>query len=66
MISDEEFDAEGEKEEEDRKVERIYNESCNTQQKLLIGTKIDIVCVYVCMYVCQYSQSKEYRKQYIQ
>ena len=31
VISDEEFGAEQEKEEEDREVERIFNESRNTQ-----------------------------------
>ena len=40
VISDEEFGAEQEKEEEDREVARIFNESHNTQQKLLKGTDI--------------------------
>ena len=31
-----------EKEEEDREVERIFNESRNTQRKLLKGTNIDM------------------------
>ena len=42
VISDEELGAEQEKEEEDREVERIFNESRNTQQKLLKGTNIDM------------------------
>ena len=42
VISDEEFGAEQEKEEEDREVERIFNESRNTQRKLLKGTNIDM------------------------
>ena len=33
---------EQEKEEEDREVERIFNESRNTQRKLLKGTNIDM------------------------
>ena len=40
VISDDEFGAEQEKEEEDREVERIFNESRNTQRKLLKGTNI--------------------------
>ena len=46
IISDDESGAE---EEEDREVERIYNESRNTQQKLLKGTNIDIICIHACM-----------------
>ena len=42
VISDEEFGVEQEKEEEDREVERIFNESRNTQRKLLKGTNIDM------------------------
>ena len=42
VISDDEFGAEQEKEEEDREVERIFNESRNTQRKLLKGTNIDM------------------------